>query len=119
MSKELIEKTEELLVQMKSDLIEKFPHQNDKTHYVLQEGRNYIKLVREQSYDRDVDDKHISVLGFIVKKAPKGIDNKTKQPFKVGDMLMAASWSSPATNFARGNILDGYDAEKVRYTGIY
>ena len=119
MSNELIEKTKELLVQMKSDLTDKFPHQSDNTYYVFSEGRNYIKLIREQSYDQDVDDMHISVLGFIVKKAPKGVDNKTKQPFKVGDMLMAASWSSPATNFARGNILDGYDAEKVRYTGIF
>ena len=119
MSKELIEKTKELLIQMKSDLIEKFPHQSDKTQFVFEEGRNYIKLVREQSYDQNIDDIHISVLGFIVKKVPKGIDNKTNEPFKIGDMLMAASWSKPATNFARGNILDGYNAEKVRYTGIF
>ena len=113
MSNELIEKTEELLVQMKTDLTDKFPHQSEKINFVFKEGSNYIKLIREESSDR------MSVLGFIVKKAPKGIDNKTNEPFKVGDMLMASSWSKPATNFARGNILDGYDAEKVRYTGIY
>jgi dTDP-4-amino-4,6-dideoxygalactose transaminase len=35
--------------------------------------------------------------------------------FKKGDILMAASWSSPARNKPRGNIFDG--TYRVRWTG--
>jgi hypothetical protein len=86
-------------------------------NYIFLEGRNFIKLVKteECQYDGDL---RSSVVGFIVKKAPKAIDNKTNEPFKVGDMLMAAGWSKPATNFARGNIFDSYQSESIRWTGI-
>ena len=86
-------------------------------NYIFEEGRNFIKLVKteESQYDGDL---RSSVVGFIVKKAPKAIDNKTNEPFKVGDMLMAAGWSKPATNFARGNIFDSYQSESIRWTGI-
>ncbi len=46
------------------------------------EGRVYDKVVRT--------DNQRSVWGFIVKKDTK--------KFKKGDVLMAASWASPATN---------------------
>ena len=36
--------------------------------------------------------------------------------FKKGDILMAASWSTPARNFPRGNIFD--DDYNVRWTGV-
>ena len=39
-----------------------------------------------------------SVNGFIVKKATKG--------FVEGDMLKAAGYNAPATNFARGNVFE-------------
>tara|TARA_R110001632_G_scaffold178773_1_gene298509 strand:+ start:315 stop:707 length:393 start_codon:yes stop_codon:yes gene_type:complete len=86
-------------------------------NYIFEEGRNFIKLVKteESQYDGAL---RSSVVGFIVKKAPKAIDNKTNEPFKVGDMLMAAGWSKPATNFARGNIFDSYQSESIRWTGI-
>ena len=86
-------------------------------NYIFEEGRNFIKLVKteESQYDGAL---RSSVVGFIVKKAPKAIDNKTNEPFKVGDMLMAAGWSKPATNFARGNIFDSYQPESIRWTGI-
>jgi len=86
-------------------------------NYIFEEGRNFIKLVKteESQYDGTL---RSSVVGFIVKKAPKAIDNKTNEPFKVGDMLMAAGWSKPATNFARGNIFDSYQSESIRWTGI-
>ena len=39
--------------------------------------------------------------------------------FNVGDILMAKSYKAPATNFARGNILDPkFDFTKVRWMGV-
>lgn len=82
--------------------------------YSLSEGRNYIKIIMADEHTPDRQ----SVAGFIVKKSPKkAIDNKTGQPFNVGDMLMAASWNAPATNFARGNVFD-LDPRNVRWTGV-
>lgn len=50
------------------------------------EGSKYIKVIQGSS-----------VHSFIVKEdGPK---------FKKGDILKAASWNAPATNFARGNVL--------------
>ena len=38
--------------------------------------------------------------------------------FNVGDILMAKTFKAPATNFARGNILDPkFDFSKVRWMG--
>jgi hypothetical protein len=59
------------------------------------EGRKYIKVIAGSS-----------VWGFIVKTA----DAK----FKAGDILMAAGWSAPAKNAARGNVFDGYS---IAWTG--
>ena len=106
---ELIEKTNELLLTMQNQLHEQFEHART-NEYTFEEGRNYLKLVRSDDQGRS------SVVGFIVKKSPKAIDNKTNQPFNIGDMLMAAGWSKPATNFARGNLFTGYS--NVRWTGI-
>ena len=66
----------------------------------VEEGRKYLKVVKE--------DNQTMVWGFIVKKD----DGK----FRAGDILKAASWSTPARNKARGNILDG-DFSWVRWTG--
>ena len=63
-------------------------------------GRKYMKIVRND-YDQR------SVWGFIVKE--------DTSKFKKGDILKAASWSSPATNQARGNILS--DHYRVSWTG--
>lgn len=79
--------------------------------YHLEEGRNYIKLVSGKENGSQ------SVCGFVVKKAPRGVDNKTNQPFQVGDMLMAAGWNAPSKNFARGNVFD-FNPNMVRWTGV-
>lgn len=64
-------------------------------------GRKYIKIVQETPGQN-------CVWGFIV----NGPDKK----FNMGDILMAAGWSAPARNKARGNVIDGtFDA--VRWTG--
>ena len=62
-------------------------------------GSKYIKVLIKGS-----------VHSFIVaRETPK---------FKVGDILMAKSFKAPATNFARGNILDPkFDFRAVRWMG--
>lgn len=64
-------------------------------------GRKYIKIVQETPGQN-------CVWGFIV----NGPDKK----FNMGDILMAAGWSSPARNKARGNVMDG-TFQAVRWTG--
>ena len=54
----------------------------------VKEGQKFIKICAKHS-----------VHSFIVKKAFKH--------FRVGDVLKAASWSKPALNQPRGNVIDG------------
>ena len=56
-------------------------------------GKKYIKIITNSG----------SVWGFVVVEP----DEK----FFEGDILMAAGWSKPARNQARGNIFSGYDIE--------
>lgn len=63
-------------------------------------GRKYAKIVR---------DNDVSVWGFVQ------LEDDDK--FKAGDILKASSWSAPARNKARGNILTG-DLSWVRWTGV-
>ena len=67
----------------------------------VEEGRKYLKIVKQLGNQK-------MVWGFIVKKDDK--------KFRAGDILKAASWSAPARNKARGNILDD-DFSWVRWTG--
>ena len=61
-------------------------------------GKKYIKIFEEGG----------GVKAFVV-----GVENDKK--FKLGDILMAASWAAPARNAARGNILDG--GYPIQWTG--
>lgn len=63
-----------------------------------EEGKVYIKIIKDSS-----------VHSFIVKE-------DTKQ-FKKGDILKAASWRSPAKNFARGNVFEPLSYKYVSWTG--
>lgn len=71
--------------------------------YTVEEGRTYTKIVK------DLRNGQRSVAGFIVRKETK--------KFKVGDMLMAASWNAPATNKSRGNIFTAMPTS-IYWTGI-
>lgn len=71
-----------------------------RTQLSVSSGRVYDKVVRT--------DNQRSVWGFIVK-------NDTAK-FKKGDILMAAGWSAPATNKARGNIFEE-SVNDVQWTG--
>jgi hypothetical protein len=75
------------------------------TKWVAKEGRNYIKIIQCRGNDER------SVHSFIVKKATK--------KFVEGDVLMAAGWNAPATNFARATVFDTDSFEgRIRWAGI-
>lgn len=87
----------ELLQSIKDDYakfnsFEKMQKQfNDGLYYTV--GKKYIKIITDSG----------SVWGFVVVEP----DEK----FFEGDILMAAGWSKPARNQARGNVFSGYDIE--------
>ena len=79
------------LTSPRQEMIDEF---NKSIHVKI--GKKYIKIIRDRS-----------VWGFIVKE--------TSGKFREGDILKAAGWNAPATNSARGNILDG--GYTVQWTG--
>ena len=79
--------------------------QISETKFYAEEGRNYIKIVHAKWGGQR------SVHSFIVKKATK--------KFVEGDVLMAASWKAPATNFARATVFDKESlVGRVRWSGV-
>ena len=64
----------------------------------LRQGKKYIKVVLGTSAH-----------SFIVAQ-------RTGK-FEVGDVLKASSWAAPATNFARGNVLEG-NLKLVTWAGV-
>ena len=69
----------------------------------FKKGRNYVKIVTNRSGGG------CSVHSFIVIEPTKG--------FEIGDILKAASWAAPATNFKRGNVFELHTLANVRWTG--
>ena len=66
--------------------------QNLRAVFVIESGRTYYKIVREQRNGGR------SVHSFVVKEG-------VKCKFPAGTILKAETWSKPALNFARGNVL--------------
>ena len=70
--------------------------------FVVKEGAKYIKIAMGNGGTPGG-----SCWGFVVKADTK--------KFKKGDILKPAGWSAPATNSARGNVLDGM--YEINWTG--
>jgi hypothetical protein len=81
--------------EIRSQMIEKFEKGIDVAY-----GKKYAKVTTT------IGDGQATVHSFVV------LEDDTK--FKRGDILMAASWASPAKNKARGNIFGEY---KTKWTG--
>ena len=64
--------------------------------YVLEPGRKYIKVVREEYWDNNIGRVSKSVHAFI--------------EVSTGDIYKAASWKAPAKNGARFNVVNDNDA---------
>jgi hypothetical protein len=80
----------------------------DNWNIEIKEGQKYIKLIKK---DHKSSFGGGSVNGFIVKTPTKG--------FVEGDMLKAASYNMPATNFKRGNVYeDANNGSIASWTGI-
>jgi len=91
---DLYEKVDALCERLTNVMHETWEHTREKTFFNYKEGRKYIKIIQNGEYQR-------TVWGFI---------NKTDfKHFKVGDVLKAAGWNTPALNQPRGNLLDGYE----------
>ena len=77
----------------------------------FEDGRAYIRLV-------SFNGTQSTVQGFILKKMTPAIERLNKG-FRVGDLLKAAGWNSPAMNFPRGNVFDeSFETQEIRWTGI-
>ncbi len=83
---------------VKEQMIQEF---NDGLCY--SKGRNYIKIISSRN------DGNKTVHSFIVLKPTKG--------FEIGDILKAAGWAAPATNFKRGNVFELWSLPAITWTG--
>jgi len=84
-------------------------HDNSK---VLEDFNNSIEIIPGSKYIKIIS--RGGAHSFIVREP--GIMSTKGVEFKVGDILMSASFSAPAKYFSRGNVLDG-TFQNVRWTG--
>lgn len=68
-------------------------------------GRNYVKIISS----RHGHSGNSTVHSFVVIKPTKG--------FEIGDVLKAASWAAPATNYKRGNVFELESLPGITWTG--
>ena len=95
---DLLQACHELCENLTQALYAKWDHcKENGDYYSLKEGSKYIKIISNGNGGYNT-----SVWGFI---------NKSNKKFQYGDILKAKSWASPATNSARGNLLEGYDVQ--------
>lgn len=117
---ELLELCETLCEQLNAVHLEAFPSLDYYNWRVNSAGRKYIKIICN-SGNQD------SVWGFVNKKEftkvrkmerVNGIVEK-EVTFKVGDVLAAAGWQTPALNKARGNLFmeGGYPVSRSNQHG--
>jgi len=96
------------------DLVEKVQaghNKDDYQHLSVEFGSTYAKIVSHTGYCSPSERVARSVYGFIVLKDTK--------KFKTGDILKAATWKAPATNFARGHIDQGANQNCFKHwTGV-
>ena len=85
-------KTKEFWLDGGGKELEKYPF------HTYKQGSKYIKIIYNETLPYSANKR--SVWGYI---------NYSNPNFKVGDVLKAQTWSTPALNKARGNILEGYE----------
>jgi hypothetical protein len=96
------EATFEKMADWQSDLKEEQDLSRNKR---IEEFRSGLSITKGSKYLKIVTNG--SVWGFV--------QRNDCEKFKAGDILMAKSWNSPATNFARGNVFA--DNNKIRWNG--
>lgn len=77
---------------LERELNARFP--NSDTEYVYETGTKYVKIISQSMRNSSRSSHSYVVIG-------------DQGKFKNGDILKAASWKGPATNFSRGNVLTG------------
>jgi len=111
-AKTILDGIDNLLDTAKADYLNWTSHGGNKdltdiNHRMIAEYNNGFRVKSGSKYIKILSNNGGSVWAFVVKN--------DGGKFRAGDLLMAAGWNKPATNAARGNVLDGNYA--IRWTG--